>query len=207
MSGVTTVFFDLGGVLLTNGWDRHQRAAAAEHFDLDLDELNDRHRGLVFALETGRCGWQEYLEGVVFHVPRPFTPAEFTRWVEDRSAAHPTLAVAEELAERTDLRLATLNNESRHLNEVRIRRFTLGRIFPVFLSSCYLRVAKPSREIFRRALDLVQRDPDECLFVDDRGQNVETAVELGLRGLHFRAEEGPGALREGLRAAGVEWEG
>jgi putative hydrolase of the HAD superfamily len=206
MGGVTTILFDVGGVLLTNGWDRYQRAAAAENFGIDLEELNDRHRGLVFALETGRCGWDEYLEGVVFHVPRPFTPAEFTRWIEGRSEPHPTLAVAEELAERTDLRLATLNNESRHLNEVRIRRFGLGRIFPVFLSSCYLGAAKPSREIFQRALDLIQRDPDECLFVDDREQNVETAVELDLRCLHFRADEGPDALREGLRAAGVEWE-
>jgi len=56
---VTTLFTDIGGVLLTNGWDRKGRAAAAKHFRLDLEELNERHHLTYDTYESGKLDLEE----------------------------------------------------------------------------------------------------------------------------------------------------
>jgi putative hydrolase of the HAD superfamily len=204
-SGTDTIFWDLGGVLLSNGWDREQRAAAVARFGLDPDDFEDRHREVVSALETGRITLDAYLQATVFYRERGFTPAEFRACMEAQSSAYEeNLAVVDHLAATGRYRLATLNNESRELNEHRIRRFGLRRRFSLFLSSCFVRVMKPTPEIYRMALEVTQEEPARTVLVDDRDQNLEPARALGMRTLHFRAEEGPDALRRGLEALGVE---
>ncbi len=205
MGTVTAVFWDRGGVLLTNGWDREQRALAVERFGLDGEELEDRHREIVPALEEGRCTLAAYLRATVFHRPRPFGEREFLDFVYAQSRAFPgNLEVVDALAASGRWFLATLNNEGRELNEHRIRAFGLRRRFHAFFSSSFVGAMKPAEAIYRVALDVAQRDPAEVVFVDDRDQNLEPAAALGMRTLRFRGEEGPDVLRRGLAALGVE---
>lgn len=201
----TTLFWDLGGVLLSNGWDREQRARAVEHFGLDGDEFDDRHREIVGALETGRCTLDEYLRATVFYEPRPFGEAEFRAFMRAQSEAFPgNLETVDRLRASGRFLLATLNNESRELNRFRIERFGLRDRFSAFFTSSFLGVMKPGVEIFRIALEVTQRDPAETLFIDDRSQNLEPARELGMRTLHFRGEQGPEALARNLAALGID---
>jgi putative hydrolase of the HAD superfamily len=201
MAEVRLLLWDVGGVILSNGWDRDARRAAAERFGLDPDELDRRHDRVAEELETGRSGWDAYLAYTVFHTPRAFSPEAFRRFVWERSTVNgPAFAVARELREGGRYVMAALNNESRELNEFRIERFRLREVFHLFLSSCYTGRRKPDPEAFRYALSLTQSAPDESLLVDDRTENVEAAARLGLRTVRVRD---PGRLREDLLRAGI----
>ena len=186
---ITHVFFDIGGVLGTNGWDREQRQRAVERFDLDA-EFETRHEELGGDWEIGRLTLDEYLQSAVFFTPRPFTPDEFTRFMFEQSVAFPdTIAVALRLAARGDGLLTTLNNESSELNLHRIVTFGLRDIFSVFFSSCWLGVRKPSRTIFDRALNIAQVPAEDVLFVDDREQNLVPARALGFETHHYTSAD------------------
>jgi putative hydrolase of the HAD superfamily len=198
---VTHLFFDIGGVLGTNAWDRHQRAAAVEAFHLDPAELAERHPEAAASLETGRMTLAEYLQCTVFHRPRAFTPAEFIAFMQELSAPWPaSIAFARALAETKRWRLATLNNESAELNVFRLRRFGLAGIFGAFFSSCWLGVAKPSPRIFELALAMSQAEPGASVLVDDRPRNCEAARAMGMLTVQFTDVE---RLRDDLAALGV----
>lgn len=202
---VTAIFFDVGGVLLSNGWDHDQRAEAVEHFGLDLEEFEDRHREVVGSLETGRCSLDDYLRATVFYRELPFSPQEFRAYMEGCSSAFPgSLEVVDRLRAAGRYLLATLSNEGCELNAFRIRRFELRPRFTAFFTSSLLGTMKPGPEIYRAALGITQREAGEVLFVDDRRQNLEPATALGMRTLHFRGEQGSDALLRGLAKHGVE---
>jgi putative hydrolase of the HAD superfamily len=180
------LLFDIGGVLLTNGWDADARKRAAEHFAFDWQEFQARHDAVVSDLETGRITLQEYLAAAVFSEPRAFSPDAFRKFMQEQS--HPdseALAFVAELARSRTYFLATLNNESKELNEYRIARFRLRDYFDVFFSSCYLGIMKPDESIFRRVLELTQRSPSDCVFVDDREANVAAARRVGMHAIRY----------------------
>lgn len=186
MAEITTLFFDVGGVLATNGWDRHARRNCVESFGLDWDEYRDRHEFVADAFETGVMTIDGYLDRTVFYRERDFTRSSFIEAMKGESQPDPdALELVARLAKTGDYLLATLNNESRELNAHRVKAFGLGRYFSVFLTSGYLGVKKPDERIYRLALDITQRDPQECVFVDDRSLNLECAGLLGMTGLHF----------------------
>lgn len=187
-SDIAQVFFDIGGVLGSNGWDREQRSAAIEHFGLDAEDFQYRHEETVGALEAGGISLDEYLDVIVFSEPRPFSRADFKDFMFALSEPFPdSIAVARELRERSTARMMTLNNESRELNVFRIQRFGLCAIFSTFFTSCWLGVRKPTREIYEKALGMTQTDPQRCLFVDDREQNLAPARALGMRTIRFES--------------------
>ncbi|HEY7855948.1 MAG TPA: HAD-IA family hydrolase [Terriglobales bacterium] len=191
---IKTVFFDVGGVLLSNAWDHDQRREAAAHFSLDAAAFDAAHARLGPKLECGTISLHEYLNQAVFDRPRSFTPAEFIAFMKSRSQPFDdSLALLPLLRAR----LATLNNEGAALNQYRIDRFGLARYFQVFCTSCYLGVRKPEPEIYERAMGIVQMTPSQCLFVDDRGKNLETARELGMECVLFTSAE---QLRQELLA-------
>jgi putative hydrolase of the HAD superfamily len=184
---ITTLFFDVGGVLATNGWDRHARRNCVESFGLDWDEYRDRHEFVADAFETGAMSIDGYLDRTVFYRDRDFTRSSFVEAMRGESQPYPeALDLIDRLASSGKYLLATLNNESRELNAHRVAAFGLDRYFSVFLTSGYLGVKKPDERIYRLALDITQRDPDECVFVDDRALNLECASLLGMTGLHFQ---------------------
>lgn len=187
MAEVTALFFDIGGVLLSNGWDRAERTAASEKFKLDWKEFEDRHELVLHAFETGEMGLDEYLDRVIFYCPRSFSREEFADYIRAQSKELPgTMDVLRRLAQAKKYLISSLNNESREMNAYRIEKFGLRRYFDVFLSSCYLGVRKPDEAIYRRALDITQRKGEECLFIDDRALNLECAAELGMRTIQFK---------------------
>src|SRR5271170_474350 len=190
MAEISTVLFDVGGVLLTNGWDRTERAAVLEQFELDCVAFEQRHELANDAWEKGLMTAEQYLLQTVFYEPRPFTPAAFLQAMKERSALlpHGAMRILQELAASEEVELAMLNNEARELNDYRIERFELGRYFDAFLSSCYLGLRKPDGKIFELALDVLQRDPEEVVFIDDREQNCAAAAALGIHAIRYDDE-------------------
>jgi putative hydrolase of the HAD superfamily len=184
---LTTIFFDIGGVLLTDGWGHVSRRAAAEKFGLDWDEYSDRHEKVAHAIEVNGLTLDRYLDRAVFYRPRSFTREEFRDFIFAQSHPKPdSLKIVEELAESGRYFMATLNNEVLELNLYRIQKFALRRCFSVFFSSCFLGVRKPDEAIYRMVLQTTQRTPEECIFIDDREVNLECPRELGINTILFK---------------------
>jgi len=187
---LTHVFFDIGGVLGTNGWDREQRARALQKFGVEDDDFEHRHHQVVSEFETGAMSLEEYLDVTVFHTPRLFSREDFELYMLSLSEPNPySIAVAKHLAATQRVRLMTMNNESAVLNVYRIDHFGLKDIFPTFLSSCWLGVRKPQRTFFERGLGIAQADPKSSLLIDDRDQNLAPAATLGMQTIRFTDAE------------------
>jgi putative hydrolase of the HAD superfamily len=202
---ITHLFFDVGGVLGSNGWDREQRAAAAHQFGLEAGELEEMHSEAVAMMELGRTTLDEYLKTAVFYRPRAFTPEEFRQFMFAQSAPHPeTIELARALARTGRYRMMTLNNESAELNQHRIELFGIGDIFTAFFSSCWVGVLKPARRIYEVALAMSQARPEASVFIDDRERNLEPARLLGMRTIAF---SDAGRLKEELAELGVTEKG
>jgi putative hydrolase of the HAD superfamily len=198
---ITHIFFDIGGVLGTNGWDREQRVAAVRQFGLDPDELEDRHGESIAMLEQGRMTLDEYLRCTIFYRPRRFELKEFKAFMLAQSAPYlETIEVARGLARTGRYRLMTINNESAELNQHRLEVFGLGDIFGTFFSSCCVGVLKPARRIYEVALAMSQAEPEDSVFIDDRERNLEPARALGMRTIRFTDVA---QLRQELAALGV----
>jgi putative hydrolase of the HAD superfamily len=184
---VTTLFWDNGGVILTNGWDRGSRKKAVEKFNLDWADFEDRHELLLNAFECGQATLDEYVRRTVFYRDRPFTQEQFKQFMFEQSQALPeALAFLKKLAKTKRQMLAALNNESLEINDYRIKTFGLRDCFSAFFSSCYLGVRKPDRGIYSLALKITQRDPAECVLIDDRGLNLECAREMGMHTIQYK---------------------
>lgn len=184
---ITTILWDIGGVILTNGWDTAARERAIAKFGLDRDDYGQRHAMAVTELETGQISLDGYLEETVFCAPREFSLQSFKDFMFEQSRPiEGTLDVVAGVAGTRRYLLGTLNNESRELNRFRLERFGLRQWFSVYVCSSYLGVMKPAPAIFRIALDLVQQDADEVLMIDDRPLNVEAAARAGMHAIHFR---------------------
>ena len=205
---ITTIFWDLGGVLLSNGWDRAARRRACERFDLDRDDFEDRHEHVVDEFETARLDLDGYLERTVFFEPRAFTRADFKAFMFAQSREDPeTLAVVRGLRHAARYRLAVINNESLELNAYRIETFGLRECFPLFFSSCFVGLRKPDAAIYRLALGVTQTPAADALLVDDRAINVEAARGLGMQTIHYRTREQLLALFRGSWRARTDQRG
>lgn len=181
-----TLFFDVGGVLLTNGWDTDSRQKAVAHFGLDAEDFEMRHAMTKTALETGRLTLERYLALTVFHCPRSFRPDEFRDFIFAQSAELPgALDFVRSLAATGRYRLSTLNNEARELNEYRIRRFGLDQIFLDFFTSCYLGMAKPDEQMYHTVLAITRCASDKGIFIDDRRLNADAARAAGYRSIRY----------------------
>lgn len=199
MAEITTLFWDVGGVLASNGWDRDTRRAAAVRFRLDEAEFEQRHEALVSALESGKMSLDDYLERTVFCHRQAFNREEFKAFLYAQSHPKPdSLALARELA-NTYL-MAMINNESLELNLYRIETFRLREIFTAFFSSCFVQLRKPDPAIYRLALDVMQKTPEQCCFIDDRPLNLEGARQVGIRAIQFQDAN---QLRRALIELGV----
>jgi putative hydrolase of the HAD superfamily len=184
---ITTLFWDIGGVILTNGWDTAARRRAAGVFHLDWEEFQDRHELSFPAFDSGNISLDEYLNRTLFYRPRPFTREEFIAFMFAQSKEYPeSRAVLDGIARSGKYFFGSINNEPLELNEYRIRAFHLRRDFQVFFSSCYLHTRKPEEMIFRIALEVTQRPAEECVFIDDRPLNLENPRKLGITTIHYR---------------------
>lgn len=184
---ITTLFLDVGGVLLTNGWDRKARQAAAETFGLDLAEMDERHHLTFDTYEEGKLSLDSYLDRVVFHKERPFSRQAFRDFMFDQSRPYPEMIdLVRTLKARHGLRLAVVSNEGRELTEHRIRAFRLDTFVDCFIASCFVHFRKPDTDMFAIALDVSQACPEQVAYVDDRPMFVEVARSLGIAGIHHK---------------------
>jgi|SRR5579864_6250905 len=202
MPAIRTIFWDVGGVLLSNAWDRAQRVTAMEHFHLDEDEFHDRHEMVISSFERGIISLDEYLDRTVFYRARPFTREAFKEFMFSLSQPFPeVLGFARSLADSGKYFMGTINNESRDLNLYRIENYGLRAIFRLFVSSCFVGFRKPERDIYRLALEITQKHPEECCFIDDRALNLECAAKLGMNTIEMQSLD---QLRKELENLGVE---
>jgi putative hydrolase of the HAD superfamily len=203
MAKITSIFFDLGGVCLSNGWDHEQRQEVAASLGFDYEIFDSRHRQVVDALERGQLSLHDYLQWTLFYQPRSFSMAEVVAAMEDLSTCdEKVIDLLRALRAGGRYRLMTLNNESRELNEFRIAEYDLRNYFLVFFSSCYLGLIKPQPEMYRRVLAITQCPPEECLFIDDRPMNVEVGRILGMNTILFKDAT---QLELDLRTFGIEF--
>ncbi len=183
-AGIQALFIDLGGVMLTNGWDSDTRRAAAQHFGFDQAEMDSRHRMTFDTYEIGKLTLNEYLSRSVFFQPREFTPEQFTAWMLEQSKPYPEmLQLVRGLKAKYKLKVFVVSNEGRELTEYRIAKFALGEFVDAFVSSCFVGLRKPDNDIFRMALDLVQVPPERIAYLDDRLLFVEVASKFGIKAI------------------------
>ncbi len=201
MKQIRHIFFDIGGVLATNGWDRTQRKAAIERFQLDAADFQLRHEEMVGPLEEGMVSLDEYLDFAIFCAPRSFARDELKAFIFAQSKPYlDTIEIARTVAAGCDYWVMTLNNESDELNRHRISTFGLDEIFDAYLSSCWLGLRKPTRKFYDRALSIAQARPEQSLFIDDREQNLSPAESLGMQTILYKSAD---QLRADLAGIGV----
>jgi putative hydrolase of the HAD superfamily len=181
---VTALFLDVGGVLLTNGWDHLARKRAARNFSLNWAEMDERHRLVFETHEEGKLTFQEYLGWVVFYEKRTFTRDQFRDFMFAQSKPFPRMIeLITQLKHRHRLKIVVVSNESRAVNAHRICTFKLDQLADTFISSCFVRMRKPDVDIFRLALDLAQTPAEHVVFIDNTAMFVKIAEGLGMRGI------------------------
>jgi len=181
---ITTLFLDVGDVLLTNGFEHQARALAAKTFDLDLDEMNLRHELVFSTYELGKIGMEQYLNLVVFYKKRNFTRSQFRQFIFAQSQPFPEMIeLVSKLKAKYRLKIAVVSNESREVNAFRIRKFKLERFVDFFISSCFVHLSKPDVDIFRLALDISQTPAKQVVYIENTPLFIEVAEDLGIQGI------------------------
>jgi putative hydrolase of the HAD superfamily len=181
---ISHLFVDVGGVLLSDGWDHHARHRAADHFKLDFNGMEERHRITDGVYEEGRLSLHEYLNRVVFYKEQPFSRAEFRSFMFAQSTPFPEMiALAVRLRANHGLKITVVSNEARELNAHRIRKFKLDRFVDSFVSSCFVHIRKPDEGIYRLALDISQAKPEQVVYLENTAMFIEIAAAMGIRGI------------------------
>ena len=204
-TAITTLFLDVGGVLLTNGWDHHSRALAAKTFGLDLEEMEGRHHLTFDTYETGKLTLDEYLSRTIFFKEQPFTRDQFREFMFAQSQSHGEMIdLVRKLKARHGLRIAVVNNEARELNSHRIRTFKLNEFVHFFISSCFVHFRKPDADIYRLALDIAQTPAEQVVYIDDQPMFVQIAEGLGIQSIRHADYQ---STREQLASFGLTHDG
>jgi putative hydrolase of the HAD superfamily len=181
---ITTLFLDIGGVLLTDGWSHKAGKMAAKTFKLDFEEMENHHKEALDTYELGKLTFEEYLSQVVFYEKRPFTPAQFRKFMFAQSKPYPKMIeLVRRLKVRYGLKTVVVSNEGRGLNEYRIRKFKLNEFVDSFISSCFVHLRKPDADIFRVALDTAQVSARQVVYIENTPMFVEIAEGLGIRSI------------------------
>jgi putative hydrolase of the HAD superfamily len=184
---ITHLFTDLGGVLLTNGWDRGLRQLVASHFNIDAAEMDERHHLTYDTYEAGKISLSVYLERVVFWEPRPFTEEQVVQFMLEQARCFPEMIeLYKRVKAENGLKVVVVSNEGRELTADRIRRFNLKEFVDIFVVSSFVHFRKPDEDIFRIALDVAQAEPAEVVYVDDRPMFSEVACRMGMREIWHR---------------------
>ncbi len=199
---IRAIYWDIGGVLLTNGWDHQERARVLQQFSIPRDEYEAHHSEANDRWERGELTDDEFLKQTIFFKERSFTPAQFLQAVREQSQWLPGGArnVIAALRKSSGLKMAMLNNESGPLNDYRIETFGLTQYFDGFFCSAYLGMRKPEPRMFRAGVALLHFKPEQCVFIDDRDKNCAAAAQVGLHAIQYKGEE---PLKDALRAVGV----
>jgi putative hydrolase of the HAD superfamily len=195
-SPINTLFLDIGGVLLTNGWDHQARQKASEVFHLDYEEMNERHHLTFDTYEEGKLSLDEYLRRVIFYTNRSFAREDFKSFMYAQSEPFPEMIdYITALKRRHHLKTVVVSNEGRELTVYRIQKFGLGGFIDYFISSCFVHFRKPDEDIYRIALDTAQVDPEQVAYIEDRALFIDVAQSIGFHAIkHDNVESTKNAL-------------
>jgi len=197
---VKFLFFDIGGVLLTNGWGHESREEAAKKFGLDYAEVKELHTFIFNVYEASGVDLDEYLDTVVFNHPRDFTREDFKNFMFEQSKELPqTLAWLKEWKKDCGFTIMAINNEGKELNDYRIKKFKLHDFFDAFVSSCEVGIRKPDPKIFQLAMGIAMAQPQECVYFDDRKMFALAAKKLGMRAYQHTGFETTKKILEDLK--------
>ena len=197
---INILFFDIGGILLTNGWGHESREEAAKKFGLDYWEMDDLHTFIFNVYEAGSVDLDDYLDTVVFNKPRDFTREDFKHFMYEQSVELPNmLAWLKEWKKTCGFRIISINNEGKELNDYRIKKFKLHECFDAFISSCEVGVRKPDPRIFRMAMGVAQAVPQQCVYFDDRKMFALAAERLGIRAFQHTSFESTKQILENIK--------
>jgi len=178
------MFLDIGGVLLSDGWDHHARMRAAKHFKLKWAEMEQRHSLNFDTYEEGKLTLEEYLDRVVFHEKRSFTRSQFRQFMFAQSKPCPAMIeLVCAIKVKYGLKIAVVSNEARELNAYRIHRFKLDRFVDAFISSCFVHLRKPDADIFRLALDIAHVPARQIVYIENTPMFAQIAEGLGIRSI------------------------
>ena len=181
-SNINCIFLDIGGVLLSNGWDHQARARAARRFQLKATEFEQRHSEAFDTFELGKLSLEDYLNWVVFHQKRTFSRPAFRKFMCAQSTPYPKMIEwVRKLKAHCELKIVVVSNEARELNAHRIRKFKLDELVDTFVSSCFVHVRKPDPDIFRLGLDIAQVKPQQVIYIDNTPMFVRVAEGMGIR--------------------------
>ncbi len=181
---ITTLFVDIGGVLLSDGWGHKSRFLAAQTFDLNFKEMEIRHNQNFDTYELGKLTIEEYLKRVVFYEGRRFSFNAFKKFMFSQSKPYPQMIdLIAKLKEKYRLKIVVVSNEARELNEHRIRTFKLNVFVDSFISSCYVHLRKPDKDIFRLALDTSQVSAKQIIYIENTFMFLQVAENLGIRSI------------------------
>lgn len=190
-TAIKTLFLDIGGVLLTNGWGHLSRTKAAKEFHLDNNEFERRHRQTFDTYESGKMTLSSYLKFTVFYESRSFSEKDFIQFIKGESVAlSGAIDFFKSLKKKYQLKVIAVSNEGREINAFRVSTFKLNELFDAYVSSSFVHLRKPDMDIFRLALDIAQTAPEHCIYIDDRLMFVEIAKSLGMNGLHYQGLDG-----------------
>lgn len=194
------LFFDIGGILLSNGWGHESRKEASKLFGLDYDEINTLHNFIFNIYEIGSITLDQYLDTVIFHEPRDFTREDFKTFIYAQSEELPDmLAWLKAWKKDCGFRIMSINNEGKELNDFRVEKFKLHSCFDGFVSSCEVKMRKPDPGIFKLAMGIAQAAPHQCVYFDDRIMFVKTAENLGIRAFQHTSFESTKRILENLK--------
>ncbi len=199
-TGINILFFDVGGILLTNGWGHESREEASRRFGLDYDEVDDLHSFIFNVYEAGSVDLDEYLDTVIFNHPRDFAREDFKQFMFEQSKELPDmLAWLKEWKKDCGFRIISINNEGKELNDYRVKKFKLHQCFDAFISSCEVGIRKPDPKIFRLAMGVAQALPQQCVYFDDRKMFALAAQKLGIRAYQHTSFESTKEILEKIK--------
>lgn len=201
---INSLFLDIGGVLLSNGWDRESRQRAVETFDLDYTEINERHHLSFDTYEEGKLSLDKYLDRVIFYEDRSFSKDEFREFMFAQSKPmEDMMNFIRNIKRKYGFKIIAVSNEGKELNEYRIQTFKLTELMDSFISSSFVHFRKPDEDIFRLALNVSQIPPGQVVYIDDRELFVQVASGLGINGIHHQGLE---STQMALKKFGIESE-
>jgi HAD superfamily hydrolase (TIGR01509 family) len=186
---IRTLFWDIGGVILTNGWDSGQRTEVLSRLGVDREAYEEVHERANYYWERGLITAKDFFAQTVLHANPKLDLTFEILWKQvcaQSKVLHPEcLDILAELKQQGRYRLATLNNESRELNEYRLDAFKLRSLFDYFICSGYVHEMKPLPGIYRSAIDISGFEARTALFIDDKEENCVAARAVGMQTIRF----------------------
>lgn len=184
------LLLDLGGVILTNGWDRYSRENAIKKFNLDKEEFDELHAAYYDYYESGKLTLEEYLAKTIFYKPRSFSLKDFQDFMFAQSQLYPDMIqFIIDFKRRHQLKVVAASNEGREIAEYRIKNFNLSSFIDSFFISCFLYCQKPTMHFYQIILDVTQVPSEKMIYIDDRKKMVEAASLLKIQGIHHTSLE------------------